>query len=820
MPDRTPSYIDVAVAAPLHQTLTYAVPDKHGPLSVGQRLLVPLGRRMVTGYLLGQVEEPAADFKIRSIAGVCEEFPVFPAGMLPFFRWIARYYHYPLGEVIKGALPGGLTARTNRQIILTEEGKKQIAPADLKKFADTKGVAELLEKGRLSPGASRTLLRTKSKKLIEKWGDLGWCRIDRELLGETVRQKTETCVTLICNDLELKARENELKPSEKKVLALLAELAAPCAVEVARRDLVKIYPAAGKPLKGLAEKKIIRLFERPVYRDPFGDPPHFFPKPAQLTPDQIQVLSLLEPAIGRKEFFPFLLHGVTGSGKTEVYLRASETALATGRSVLVLVPEIALATQLESHFISRFGDEVALLHSGLSTGERFDQWLRIMQRKARIVIGARSAIYAPLADPGLIIVDEEHDSAYKQEEGLRYQARDLAVLRANMQGAVVLLGSATPAVISYYHAGSGKYRLLELPTRVEDRAMPGVEIVDLKKVNTVSGRPPLFSPELTRSIRENLAQGDQTMLFLNRRGFANCMICADCGHPVECRQCRVSLTYHKGRNELICHYCGYTVTSNTVCGNCRSIRLNGIGFGTERVQEELVSLFPKARIARLDRDTTKNRRDFMAVLKAMHQQEIDILVGTQMITKGHHFPNVTLVGIVWADAGLGLPDFKAGERTFQLLSQVTGRAGRGEKPGRVIVQTYQPEHYSIRTAQLHDYRSFYQKEIGLRSSLQFPPFSRLINLALDAEEEESVKSAAQDLARQALEYSRRSRTVEVLGPAPSPISRIRGRYRWQLFLKGAEIEALHHICRQLVEAHEQRKTQVKLSVDVDPENML
>jgi primosomal protein N' (replication factor Y) len=374
------------------------------------------------------------------------------------------------------------------------------------------------------------------------------------------------------------------------------------------------------------------------------------------------------------------------------------------------VPEIALATQIEAHFLGRFGSRVALLHSGLTSGQRFDQWDRVVQGKADIVIGARSAVFAPLREPGLIIVDEEHDSSYKQDDGLRYHGRDLAVLRASQSEAVVILGSATPSVTSYYHTSKGKYHLLNLEKRIEDRPLPKVEVVNMQSIKTVSGRPPLFSPILINNLRENLSHGEQSLVFLNRRGFANFMICQDCGQAVQCKHCNISLTLHKSGGRLLCHYCGFTVACKTVCSKCRSTSLVPIGIGTERLEQELSDLLPGARIARLDRDTCQKRNDYIRVLRAVHKGEIDILLGTQMITKGHHFPNVTLVGIVLADTGLGLPDFRAGERTFQLISQVTGRAGRGEKPGRVIVQTFQPEHYSIRMAQNHDYISTFFKD--------------------------------------------------------------------------------------------------------------
>jgi primosomal protein N' (replication factor Y) len=533
-------------------------------------------------------------------------------------------------------------------------------------------------------------------------------------------------------------------------------------------------------------------------------------------------MAALQPAIAAGNFSPFLLHGITGSGKTEIYLQAARQTLATGRGVLVMVPEIALTTQLEAHFISRFGEQVALLHSGLSQGERFDQWQRIVNNEARIVIGARSAIFAPLADPGLIIVDEEHDGAYKQEDGLRYQGRDLAILRGTLARATVILGSATPSVISYQHALNGKYQLLHMAHRVEEKELPRVEIVNLQAIKTVSGQPPLFSMELIQALRQNLAAGDQSLIFLNRRGFASLMLCRDCGLAVRCPSCQVSLTMHKGSKKLLCHYCGHTVRGETSCEQCHSTNLVPIGFGTERLEAELRKRFPKARIARLDRDTSLNRKDLLAILKGVHDREIDILIGTQMIAKGHHFPHVTLVGVVLADTGLGLPDFRAGERTFQLLTQVTGRAGRGDKPGLVIIQSLNPDHYSIATARLHDYRSMFDREIELRRALRFPPFSRLINLRIEGEQENQVKKCALALAERARQLAKTHPSVAVLGPAPAPLAKLHGRFRWQLLLKSANIGALHGCATALLTAHKASAAgnSIKLSLDVDPENML
>ena len=816
-------HLEVAVAAPVTETLTYssAAADA-AELQPGTRLLVPLGRRQVTGYLLAVKPADATSFKVKPVTDVLDSTPLFPAAMIPFFRWITSYYRYPLGEVIKLALPGGLDQQSQRHVHLAAAGRQALAEYQASLGADSPAwLPALLASGSLSPAQVRLLRRShKGMKLLEKWREAGFLTIAESVSAPRTRVKTQTCVGLAPEPPPL--APDRLKASEQKTMALLRGLLQhrlPPVVPL--KELNLAYSGAGRAIKSLAAHGLVFCREEQVFRDPFGEEPPFFPAPDQLSDEQQTALAELLPAISRRSFTTFLLHGVTGSGKTEIYLQAAARTLAENRSVLLLVPEIALASQLEAHFFSRFGRIVALLHSGLSAGERFDQWRQIMDGQAKIVIGARSAIFAPLTDPGLIIVDEEHDSAYKQEETLRYQARDLAVLRGKLQGCPVLLGSATPSLTSFHHAATGKYQLLTLTRRIENRPLPSVTVIDLRAAGKQANPHPFFSPELLAALGDNLQQGNQSIIFLNRRGYASLMLCQDCGDPVKCRHCDISLTLHKSEKLLTCHYCGYTARSPIICPTCSSPRVREIGFGTERVEEGLAELFPQARIARLDRDTSTNRRNFLTILKAVHNREIDILVGTQMITKGHHFPHVTLVGVIWADAGLGMPDFKAGERTFQLISQVTGRAGRGDKPGQVIIQTHQPDHYSITNAQKHDYNGFYSRELQLRQALQFPPFSRLINLRFAGEKEEEVRSAATLAARQAREKADACK-ITVLGPAASPLARIRDKYRWQLLLKGADSGSLHALCDDLASqpGPQLRAAKVTMIMDVDPESML
>lgn len=814
------SYLEVAVAAPISHTLTYKGPQPSSILlQAGLRLLVPLGRRQVTGYVLAiSSRPPETDYQLKEISDILDQEPLFPAAMVPFFRWLADYYQYPIGEIIKGALPGGLAPQSARKISLTKTGADFFSCQPAEKGFDRPWFKKLLDKQELSTAATATVWRSrKDSRLIRQWEADGLIHIQEEITKDRVRDKTELCVQLVDNTDHVR----KLKVSEQKTLHHLTQLTKESERPwVSSRDLNKSYAGAGRALAALQKQGLIMMEEQKIYRNPFGEIPPFYPKPEILTPDQQRVMRELVPAIRTGEFAAYLLHGVTGSGKTEIYLQAAEHALQAKRSVLVLVPEIALASQIEGNFLTRFGERIALLHSGLSAGERLDQWKRIAGGQAKIVIGARSALFAPLAEPGLIIVDEEHDGAYKQEDGFCYQARDAAVLRAKQVGAVVVLGSATPSITSFQHARTGKYKLLSMPVRVAERQLPEVEVIDLKSIKTITGQPPLFSPQLITALKENLRQGCQSLIFLNRRGYANLMLCRSCGHTLQCANCQVSLTLHKGRRELICHYCGSSIKSAALCPKCQSTELIEIGFGTERIEDELRKILPQARIARLDRDTAASRKQYIKILKAVHQQQIDILVGTQMIAKGHHFPHVTLVGVIWADASLAIPDYKAGERTFQLLTQVFGRAGRGEIPGQVLVQTHHPEHYSINNSKSHNYEDMFNEEINLRHALKFPPFSRLINLRFAGEKEEAVSKAARQVAEIARQNCRPH--IEVLGPAPAPLSRLRGMYRWQLLLKSADLPGLHALSAHLKTVYNGAgfTTAVKLTVDVDPENML
>ena len=834
------SRIEVAVAAPLFHTLSYSFDPEVDGDPVGRRVLVRMGAQQVTGYVLGLLPEEDVSYRVLPVIRFLDDKLLFPENLVPFFRWIADYYHFPIGEVIKTALPGGLTLRNSNILRLTEKGVKGIDSWPLKDISEPDWFGVLLEKQELNPVITKNISAdNRWKKLIRDWLGNGTAEVVKVLDKSRIREKLELCYTIpkeidLPDSIEGEDGKIAVKEATRqkidgkplsvplvKTLVLLHRLSEEQGQEaVSAKDIRKLYSSASKSLKELEKRDLICAENRRIYRNPFGETLTHFPKPENLSEEQDAVLGKIIPALQEETFTPFLLHGVTGCGKTEVYLRAAEHALQQGRDVLILVPEIALATQLEAHFVSRFGDLVVLLHSGLSPGEKFDQWSLAASGQGKIVIGARSAVFAPLNDPGLIVVDEEHDSAYKQADGLRYHGRDLAILRARYNNAVVILGSGTPTVTSFASGKNGRFQLLTMSKRVENRPLPSVSIVDLRE-KSEKKKGEAIGLKLAKELALNLELKKQSILLLNRRGFSSIYLCRDCGEPVKCMHCHVSLTYHKKKAKLVCHYCGYSLKENVICGACHSTELTPVGFGTERIEAEIKENFPDARVARIDSDTAADRRKFLTLLKKMHQREIDILIGTQMIAKGHDFPHVTLVGVIWADGGLSMPDFRGAERTYQLLSQVTGRAGRGESPGRVIIQTLRPEHYAIQFVREHDYLQLFEKEMDIRKNPLFPPYLRMINLKISGSNEGQVQETAAQVANLCRTCCSQANKVEVLGPAPAPIDRIRDRYRWQVLLKGTESVLLHEVCEKLQGKQSMlTKGDIRIAIDVDPESMM
>jgi primosomal protein N' (replication factor Y) len=804
------SCIEVAIALPVYSTYVYSVPeDLLALVSTGKRVLVPFGRRRVTGYILGACKKTDQG-KIKDILDILDDEPLFPSSMINFFRWTADYYLHPIGDVIKCALPAGLNIYDFAAIKITRAGEEAILGHSLTPLEEE--ILNVLKRESCGLKKLREKLNNKiPNALIYAMQHQGLISHERELKYGIIKPKLQRHVSLIDSNIPMEG----LSASKQKIIEEIKRQG-----EVSVNKLKKLVPSAPRLIKHLEADRLVSIFNKQVYRDPLGefiksDTPH------RLTEEQNRVVSKVIKTIGR-EFSTFLLTGVTGSGKTEVYMHIAENAIDLGYSVLVLVPEIALISQTERRFRARFGDRVAVLHSGLSAGERYDQWVRLARGEVSIAIGARSAVFAPLENIGIIIVDEEHDTSYKQDSRLRYNARDLAVVRAKQQNAVALLGSATPSIQSFYNVKTTKFKGVTLTERVENRSLPKVTVVDLRKSRDVRGSRRFITSELYEAIGTTLGRGEQALLFLNRRGFASYPVCSACGEAIRCKNCDISLTLHQKANAYKCHYCGFTRASVSSCVSCGSSKIMLLGLGTEKVESMIKMLFPQASVARMDRDTTRRKGSMIKILKGLRNRTIDVLVGTQMVAKGHDFPNITLVGIICADLSLNFPDFRAGERTFQLLAQVAGRAGRGTVPGRVILQTYTPDHFSILSATHQDLKSFYKAEIGFRKSLNYPPFSRVVQIKISGKNKEKTRQHAQtigDLCNTLKQKNRSlSRSLEILGPIEAALFKIARKYRWQILLKGLEVKPLHRFLNNLWLENRSiiNRPDVNVVLDVDP----
>lgn len=606
-------------------------------------------------------------------------------------------------------------------------------------------------------------------------------------------------------------------PKQKKIYDLLLQK------ERTLAELSGLVSSPAGALKQLREKGLAEVITSQTAVPAIAPAAETISEPLKLTDDQSRVCRKIGRTIEAGDYAAFLLHGVTGSGKTEIYLHCIQMTLRRGRQAIMMVPEISLTPQTVNLFRGRFGNRVAILHSGLSARERFLEWRKIADGRVSIVVGARSAIFAPFKNPGIIIIDEEHDPSYKQDAAPRYHARDTAVMRARNLKATIILGSATPALESRRNAESGKYTYLSLPRRIHDRLLPVVKVTDMRKERLEKNNFSILSIALKNAIRGRLDRGEQVFLFLNRRGTANYLLCADCGYVFYCPRCSVSLTFHGGEKSVRCHYCNFVTRTPRACPECGAEVIRFQGFGTEKLEREVRGLFPRARLFRLDRDTTRGHSRFVAMFDKMTRGEIDILIGTQMITKGHDFPNVTLVGVVHADLSLNIPDFRSGERSFQLLTQVAGRAGRGLVPGQVIVQTWHPRHYVYHFVRRHDYEKFYEREMRMRKQLNYPPFTKMIGMGIESSREDRGRDFAEKMRTLLAGKISRTKNVELLGPARAALYRINEKFRWHLILRSREGQALLSLVSRCPEIESLKKSaagKVKLTIDVDPVNLL
>jgi primosomal protein N' (replication factor Y) (superfamily II helicase) len=752
------SFVDVALPVPLRRTFTYRVPDSLA-LEPGARVAVPFSGQKLAGIVLRtHDDEPVGLKRVLSVAGRFENEPIFPGELLAFLLRAADYYLAPLGEVLKVAAPA------------------------------------------------------LPKEAIDELKASGFVGAASELKGRHIALKKTLRVKRV-EGVELPPRAGT---RQRAVLATLEARG-----ELSLTELTKLVPEARSIVKKLAAHGVVTLEEVSVASDPFYAEALPREQPFRANSEQQHAIDTLTRALDTPHPGSVLLHGVTGSGKTEVYLQVVAHALSQGRGALVLVPEIALTPQLVARFRARFGEGIAVLHSGLTDRERHRAWLALRRGEVRLAVGARSALFAPVPKLAVIVVDEEHDPSFKQEEGFRYQGRDMAMLRAQMAGALCVLGSATPSIETSYLAERARIGKLELKERAQKQAMPTVQLIDLKRYPGAgpSGHPLLSAP-LHRALEKCLAAGEQAILFLNRRGFAPSLACSSCAEPLRCPACSVSLTEHRRAGLLRCHYCDFAMPATELCPGCGARTLERIGVGTERIEDALSASFAGARVGRLDRDTASGR-GVEEVLDKMRARELDVLVGTQMVTKGHDLPGVTLVGVLLADQSLLFPDPRASERTFQLLAQVAGRAGRGDLPGRVLLQTYQPDHFAIRHALHHDYTSFYREEMEARRELGHPPLSRMAAVRCDAGDEQIARRIIRELADVA-EASEpvQAREVMVLGPAPAPVARIRGRWRMRFLLRSRSREMLRRVAIKVSERIDQGVAPGRAHLDIDPVSML
>jgi primosomal protein N' (replication factor Y) (superfamily II helicase) len=846
-------YCDVALPVPLDRAFTYEL--RGLAVEVGARVLLPFGGQRLVGVVVGVHDKaPEGGVEVKAVEIVLDEAALLPEHLMELARWIAGYYVSPLGEVLRGMLP--LTAEVRRQWVyrIGEQGRKALYEAAKGSSRRSKlsveqqnleyAVLNYLENGDSAKTASIRSATGAKKALLDAMARKRW--LVREPLAEVRDARRVEMVAVVADEgpgSRAQGPEGEgrrLPKLNDNQLAVMAELAGRGGRDLVRELRIRLTDA-GIPettLATLVKRGLIRLEETAEAFHMSGlDSGKKHAHEHALNEAQTEALGTIVAAMSKGGFRPLLLYGVTGSGKTSVYFAAMRRALDAGKSSLLLVPEIGLTPAMAAQMVAAFGSEVALLHSQLTPDERAEQWHRIRRGEARIVVGTRSAVFAPVPNLGLILVDEEHDGSYKQEETPRYHARDTAVMRAKLLGCAVILGSATPSLESWSNADRGRYQRVEMLERVESRPLPVVEMIDMRQEFRETGQEQLFARQLIEETQATLDRGEQVIILINRRGYSFVVMCRSCGEKIQCENCAISLTYHRGQglgireqgleesgvapagSKLECHYCGFKRGVPSKCPQCQSEHLYYMGAGSQQGEERLQEIFSGARIGRMDRDTVRTRGDMERLLSRLHSGEINLLVGTQMIAKGHDIHGVTLVGVVGADFALGLPDFRAAERVFQLLTQVSGRAGRGELPGRVLVQTYQPDHYVNKFAQTHDYTGFAAKEMYMRRGMRYPPFAVLANVIVQGEKLEDVLAWSARLGKW---FERAAlKNVRVLGPAAAPISRLKRIYRYHFILKTERRDVLGAALRALLAAAEvQEIPRRNLVVDVDAVHLM
>lgn len=792
--------VDIA-AKQTDRIFEYHIPDELGGVEIGSRVFVPFGPRKLQGFVVGLSEKSKYKGKLKDLLLVVDEMPPLTPELVKLSADLANHVFSYRITILKAMLPRVM--RANYRKILTPVSAKakkmplfQGDPVDLSDLTDVKQIAFV-----------RKLLRNDDAKI-------------EYLVENRAKVKTQNQYLLTEDKAEYVKIYNALRQNAVKQKQLLMDIIEnyqkyPKFQDSLEKDAqVNTSTLTSAVKKGWLKKRTVE-----VYRDPLsgfnGDPKK---KAITLNDQQQNALNEITPVINERKAQIFLLEGITGSGKTEVYLHAISKALKQGRNALMLVPEISLTPQMVRQVKARFGEQVAVLHSGLSEGELYDEWRRIRRGEVRVVVGARSAVFAPLTNIGLIVIDEEHESSYKQEDNPRYHARDVAIWRSKYNHCPLVLGSATPSLDSRARAQKGVYKLLRLTKRANNKKLPEVKLIDLKHVQFAGSQFDL-SVELVDAIKESLAKKEQVILMLNRRGFANFMLCRECGYVMKCPNCDLSLTMHKDTGEMQCHYCGYTEPIPKCCPNCHSSQIRFLGTGTQKVQEELLQLIPTAKVLRMDVDTTRRKGSYKRILDAFGNHEADILLGTQMIAKGLDFPNVTLVGVINADTGLWVPDYNASERTFELLTQVAGRAGRAEKTGKVLIQTYNPEHYAIKLAQPQDYERFYGYEMRVRHAGNYPPYFYTVLISVASKKEQNAAREAFTIKRR-LQQNLHASTI-ILGPTPSAIARLKNQYYYQILVKYKSEDNLNKLLHQIQDsAQEIKKYGLNVYIDNEPERIM
>lgn len=795
--------VDVPASA-IDQTFDYVIPERFSNvLTPGMRVIVPFGPRKIMGFVVAIVSESAFN-KLKPISEVLDLVPVLTGELLDLGKWLSKETLSLSITALQVMLPQVLKSKYEKELVRVSEEKLSFELEDLFAGRDVVDFEEF---------AASTLSYYQLQKAIEA-GDI----IVDYIVKSKITKKYETMVRPVLEEHLLQEARLDLSQKAKKQLAIL-DYFIEQPEEISQKLLLSKLHTTNNTVKALVDKNILETYQNEVFRNPYDDASIVRTEPLQLTDEQEGAIKPILESLEKHEHDVFLVHGVTGSGKTEIYLQAIQEVIKQGKEAIVLVPEISLTPQMVNRFKGRFGKNVAVMHSALSAGEKFDEWRKIQRKQVQVVVGARSAIFSPFENLGIIIIDEEHEMSYKQEDQPRYHARDVAIERGKNNNFPVVLGSATPTLESFARADKGVYKLATLKKRTNNKPMPEVITVDMRE-ELHAGNRTMFSRALMEKIADCLAKGEQIVLLLNRRGFSTFVMCRDCGHVKECPHCDIALTYHKNSNRLKCHYCSFEEAVPTICPECDSDLIRYFGTGTQRVEETLAQLIPEARVLRMDVDTTRRKGAHEKILNQFADKKADILLGTQMIAKGLDFENVTLVGVLTADSMLHLPDFRSSEKTFQLLTQVSGRAGRHELTGEVIVQTYTPEHYSIQLASEYNFEEFYQKEMGMRRAFQYPPYYYLALITVTHLNHVKVVQTAQKIVQQ-LQQKIQPKTV-ILGPTPSPIPRIKDRYRYQCMIKYKHEPELRRYIQEVNQyfAEDVRKNDLQILVDMQPYNMM